>query len=147
MSFYVVVKIKHINQNDEKAVELLEMMTTPARELVREVWGFTSYTEGFEYLETELLEDVIKFYESQVAEYEQIIADYYGDLQGLDTYMKHTRSPEIFEKLQYQYASLMEQIQYADEDLMNYKFWLYKWRFVRDVANLNDFYELIYYTG
>lgn len=177
MSSYLTVKLKEKGKSHKNAVVLLEISTTPTRELADSVdfvycGGVDIFNQKepkqlteeeilhnkeydlYTVLTKEKLDEILNFYTSEISDMSKQIAEDKLEVEKLEKNQPQAVSTEIFNLMQEKIDDILSNISYLEEEIEDKEYLKNLWEFcVKKVFERNaEFngtskYELIYYRN
>lgn len=151
---------------------LLELSTTPARELIgndllKTTIDYTREDHGpiYKQLSIEKIHDVMNYYNTTIKSYEDYIKTSKDNIQKLEERLCKVSSVGVYREIEKEISTVQEDILEYKEELKRYKqyydLWGYcvltvyqtvlenknEWDFLNDVPNADTHYELLYYLN
>ncbi|MBR5530830.1 MAG: hypothetical protein IKU63_04930 [Bacteroidaceae bacterium] len=136
-------EIKEHNKNVDRSLgcELFYLSTTPSRHL-----NILHWSPSPKNLTTELLDEVLEFYNEEIEDYKKSIAWYKATIAKLETRILKA-NVELYDKISKDIDEYNESIGFLEEDLENKQYLYNKFYFAKGIldnkSNADD-YELVY---
>ena len=136
-------EIKEHNKNVDRSLgcELFYLSTTPSRHL-----NILHWSPSPKILTTELLDEVLAFYNEEIEDYKKSIAKYKATIAKLETRILKANI-KLYDKISKDIDEYNESIGYLEEELENTQYLYNKFYFAKGIldnkSNAED-YELVY---
>lgn len=150
MSFVFTVKLQKKEKTFDRGIVVLELYTTPARELYDNV-DLISYSEDYVVLSDAKVDEILSFYNSEIDRFKAYAIKERNKVDRLERTLKDAGSADVFNEILNKLSDAEEEISYWEEEMEAVKSQRDRWLFVRDLLELQyDFekkdnpYELVY---
>lgn len=150
MSFVFTVKLQKKEKTFDRGIVVLELYTTPARELYDNV-DLISYSEDYVVLSDAKVDEILSFYNSEIDRFKAYTIKERNKVNRLERTLKDAGSTDVFNEILNKLSDAEEDISYWEEEMEAVKSQRDGWLFIRDLLELQyDFekkdnpYELVY---
>lgn len=151
MSFGLTLKIQ--KANEKEGIVVLEMYTTPARELFDNV-DLVSCSEDYVFLTKDKLDEIISFYSDEAERFKSYASREENNLSRLERMVKEASSAEVFNEILEKMSDAESEINFWEEEAETAELWRNQWQFAKNLLELQfDYgtstnpYELVYIAG
>ena len=158
MSSSITVKILKDGQKIEDGIILLEMYTTPTRELSAEVeleyngsMTFEEYEntkddplQGYKHLTEDKLDEILNYYTTEIASLKKSLDVRNKEIERLENLMIKVASLEIYDRMKNDIQDHGSFILYLEEAIDTAEFFYNKWNYgVKNVLVENEKFKII----